>query len=128
MDLSTGLVGRAVLVVTEKDTAGALGSGDVPVLGTPRIVALAEAATIDAVRPHLPDGTTTVGTWVELDHSAPSRPGSEVVAEAVLVEVDGRQLWFDITVREAETVVASGRVRRTSVDRARFLARLGGAR
>jgi fluoroacetyl-CoA thioesterase len=128
MDLSTGLVGRAVLVVTEKDTAGALGSGDVPVLGTPRIVALAEAATMDAVRPNLPDGTTTVGTRGELDHSAPSRPGSEVVAEAVLVEVDGRQLWFDVTVREAETVVASGRVRRMSVDRARFLARLGGAR
>lgn len=128
------------MVVAASDTAVAVGSGDVPVLATPRVVALAEAATVAAVAPALPAGCTTVGTRVELDHTAATGVGATVLAEATLSGVDGRQLWFDVTVRElpapselpsppeaAAPTVATGRVGRMVVDRERFLARVPAA-
>ena len=121
MKLRTGLAGQADLVVGVQDTAAELGSGDVPVLGTPRVVALAEAATVAAVAPALPAGRTTVGTRVDLHHRAPTPVGRRVCAAAVLVRVDGRKLTFDVTVSDADVVVASALVERVVVDRERFL-------
>ena len=125
MKLRTGLAAQADLVVGDQDTAISLGSGDVPVLGTPRVVALAEAATVAAVAEALPPGRTTVGTRVEVQHRAPTPLGRQVVAAAVLIGVDGRKLVFDVTVRDEEAVVATAVVERVVVDRERFL---GGAR
>jgi fluoroacetyl-CoA thioesterase len=76
--LSAGLTARIRTVVTEADTAIAVGSGDVPVLGTPRLLALAEAATVAAAAPHLEPGRTSVGTQVSLDHRRASPVGSLV--------------------------------------------------
>jgi len=121
MDLVAGLQARVELTVTDADTAQALGSGDVPVLGTPRVLALAEAATVAATAARLDVGTTTVGTRVEVDHRAPTPVGRTVVAEATLSKVDGRRLLFEIRVRDGETVVADGRVERVVVDRHRFV-------
>lgn len=118
--MQPGLTGTAALVVTAADTAAALGSGDVDVLGTPRVVALAEAATVAAVRDHLEPDRTTVGTRVELDHLRPSAVGAAVRAEAELVAVDGRRLTFAVRVVEGDTEVARGTVARTLVDRDRF--------
>lgn len=106
--------------VTADDTAAALGSGDVAVLGTPRAVALAEAATVAAVAGTLEPGRTTVGTRVELDHLLPSPVGSTVTAEAVLVEQAGRRLTFEVRLTQDGQVVASGRITRAVVDRSRF--------
>jgi fluoroacetyl-CoA thioesterase len=106
--------------VTADDTATALGSGDVAVLGTPRAVALAEAATVAAVAGTLPAGRTTVGTRVELDHLAPSPVGATVTAEAVLVERTDRRLTFEVRLTQDGELVASGRVTRAVVDRTRF--------
>jgi len=125
MKLRTGLTANADLVVTAQDTAVALGSGDVPVLGTPRVVALAEAATVAAVASVLPDGRTTVGTRVEVRHEAPTPLGRRVEAVAILVGVDGRRLTFDVTVRDGETVLATAVVERVVVDRDRFLEAAG---
>ena len=116
-----GAVTRVQLTVTDADTAQAVGSGDVPVLGTPRILALAEAATVGATATRLPPGMTTVGVRVELEHKAATPIGRTVVAEARLAKADGRRLIFEIAVREGETVVAEGRVERVVVDRHRFL-------
>jgi len=118
--MQPGLTGTAAVRVTAADTAAALGSGDVDVLGTPRVVALAEAATVAAVREHLDPGQTTVGTRVELDHLRPSAVGAEVHADARLDAVDGRRLTFAVQVVEGDTVVARGSVTRTVVDRDRF--------
>jgi len=112
-------------VVTEADTARALGSGDLAVLGTPRAVALAEAATVAAAAGLLEAGQTTVGTRVELDHLAPSPVGARVTAEAVLAGRAGRagrMLTFEVRVIQDGRVVASGTVIRAVVDRARFQA------
>jgi predicted thioesterase len=116
-----GAVTRVQLTVTDADTAQAVGSGDVPVLGTPKILALAEAATVGATATRLPPGLTTVGVRVELEHKAATPIGRTVVAEARLAKADGRRLIFEIAVREGETVVADGRVERVVVDRHRFL-------
>ncbi|MGC9665703.1 thioesterase family protein [Planosporangium sp. 12N6] len=124
MDATASWVGaltRVQLTVTDADTAQAVGSGDVPVLGTPRLLALAEAATVGATANRLPPGATTVGTRVELEHRAPTAVGRTVVAEARLVKADGRRLAFEVVVREGDAVVAEGRVERIVVDRQRFV-------
>lgn len=119
--LTPGLAAKVELTVADADTAQALGSGDVPVLGTPRAVALAEAATVVATTRSLSPGQTTVGVRVELDHKAATPIGRRVVAEAKLTEVDGRSLVFDVVIRDGQTVAAEGRVWRVLVDRQRFL-------
>jgi predicted thioesterase len=114
--------------VTDADTAEAMGSGNVPVLATPRLLALAEAATVAAVAPHRADGQTTVGTAASLEHRTASPVGAVVVVEAELTEVDGRRLVFDFIARagdvEDDVVVGAGTVERVVLDRARFLARV----
>jgi predicted thioesterase len=113
--------------VTEADTADAMGSGDVPVLATPRLLALAEAAASAAVRPQLADGLTSVGTSASVEHRRASPLGAEIVVEAELTEVDGRRLVFGFIARAADTdedvVVGAGTVERVVLDRARFIAR-----
>ncbi|MGI9647908.1 MAG: thioesterase family protein [Acidimicrobiia bacterium] len=113
-----------MLIVTEADTAIAMGSGDVPVLATPRVVALCEEATVAAVAGQLPEGATTVGTRVEIDHLKPSTLGETVVAHATLVDIDARRLQFTVTVADPDgTAVAVARVWRVVVERDRFLNR-----
>jgi fluoroacetyl-CoA thioesterase len=121
-----GLSARVELTVTDADTAQTLGSGDVPVLGTPRVLALAEAATVAATARRLPSGLTTVGTRAQVDHRLPTPIGRHVTALATLAKVDGRTLLFDVVVRDGETLVAEVRVERVMLDRQRFIARAVG--
>jgi fluoroacetyl-CoA thioesterase len=133
--LAAGLRASVRVVVGESDTAAALGSGDVPVLGTPRLLALAEAATVAAVAPQLASGETTVGTSVTMEHRRASPVGSSLVVEAELTEVDGSRLVFSFIARRArssapaeapgadEDVVGAGTIERVVVTRERFLAR-----
>lgn len=126
MTLSPGMRGEAAREVTAELTADRLGSGDVPVLGTPAVLALCEEAAMAAVRDALEPGQTTVGTWVELEHSAASGLGARVRAEAELTSVDGRTLEFVCIASEGEKVIARARHRRVLVDRARFLGTVTG--
>ena len=120
MPIQPGLRAEVQAAVGSADTALALGSGDVEVLGTPRVLALAEAATVAAVASELDPASTTVGSRVELDHLAPSAVGATVRAEAVLAEVSGRRLRFEVTLTGDGRVVARGTVTRIVVDRGRF--------
>ncbi|MFE9105878.1 thioesterase family protein [Actinomadura geliboluensis] len=122
--MKPGLHGQVSLVVGDDDTAVALGSGDVPVLATPRLLALAEAATVEAVKGELGDGRTSVGTRVALEHRAASPVGVRVTVEAELAEVDGKRLVFAVNAVDERGPVGSGRVERVVVERERFLARL----
>ena len=121
-----GLSAEAELTVTDADTALAVGSGDVAVLATPRLVALAEAATLAALAGRLDAGRTSVGTRVEFDHLAATAVGASVVARAQLIAASQRRLQFEITVYQGQAVVAQGRVERVVVDRDRFLAKAAG--
>lgn len=123
---SPGASARVELTVTDADTAQALGSGDVPVLGTPRVLALAEAATVAATAREIAPGVTTVGVRVELQHRLATPVGATVVAQARLAKVDGRRLLFEVTVLQGEQTVADARVERVLVDRQTFVARAFG--
>jgi fluoroacetyl-CoA thioesterase len=125
--LEPGLVGSSDLTVCDTDTALHLGSGDVPVLATPRVVLLAERATVQAVDGNLEPGQTTVGYRVQLDHLAPVPVGDDVLAEAVLESVEGRRLTFRVSVKHKDGLVAAGRITRVVVERARFLGKAAGA-
>jgi predicted thioesterase len=132
MALAPGLVSYVRIVVASTDTALALGSGDVPVLGTPRLLALAEAAAVAAIRPSLESGLTSVGTSALVEHKLPSPVGAEIVVEAELTEVDGRRLVFRFIARrkrrpgppdDQDSVVGAGTLERVLVDRDRFVSR-----
>jgi fluoroacetyl-CoA thioesterase len=118
-----GLSAEIELVVADADTAVALHSGEVPVLGTPRVVALCEEATVAALVGKLEAGSTTVGHTVQLDHVAPTRVGTLVRAEATLLKVNGRRLTFSVSVTDARGLVAAGKVTRVIVDAERFMER-----
>ncbi len=113
--------GQAELLVGDDDTALAAGSGDVPVLATPRVLALCEQAACSAVAPRLKPGETTVGLRIELTHIAPTRVGSTVRAEATLERVEGRRLSFTVSVTDGCGLVAAGKLTRVVVDRESFL-------
>lgn len=112
--------------VSDHDTAEALGSGSLPVLGTPRLLAWCEAATCAAIAPLLADGETSVGTRVELEHTRGSRVGAVLEVTATSVHRDGRLHRFSVVAREADAgrVVGTGEVTRVVVDAERFLRRL----
>jgi predicted thioesterase len=154
MGLAAGLRATVRHVVTEADTAIEAGSGDVPVLATPRLLALAEAACVAALESHLDQGMTSVGTGVGLEHRRASPVGAEIEVEAELTELAGRRLVFGFVARHVrpvpgpagsgpggggpgggspggdadgddDLVVGGGTVERIVVDRAKFLARAG---
>ncbi len=135
MAIAPGLRASVRLVVTDTDTAAQIGSGDVSVLATPRLLALAEAASVAALTPSLAPGFTSVGTAVTMEHKRASAIGAEVVVEAELTEVQGPRLVFRFVARQAagdrqpdedagddSVVVGAGTVERVVVDRERFLA------
>jgi fluoroacetyl-CoA thioesterase len=132
MALAPGLLSFVQIVVADTDTAIAMGSGDVPVLGTPRLLALAEAASVAAIAPSLESGLTSVGTAAALEHKRPSPVGAEVVVEAELAEVDGRRLVFRFIARQKpppgpsddeDAVIGAGTLERVLVDKDQFVSR-----
>tara|TARA_B110000438_G_scaffold68357_1_gene68705 strand:+ start:325 stop:705 length:381 start_codon:yes stop_codon:yes gene_type:complete len=121
-----GLRGRATHTVTDADTAIALHSGEVPVLGTPRLVALMEEASVQALEGSLVDGETSVGMRIHVDHMAPTAPGVDITAEAILEGVEGRRLTFGATATVGDAVVAKASIIRVVVETHRFLTRVDG--
>lgn len=121
MSAVVGLRGLASMVVTDADTAVAMGSGSVMVLATPRVVALCEQATCAALAGHLDPSCTTVGMRVQLDHLQPTPVGGTVEAEAVLEKIEGRRLTFMVSASDTKGLVAAGKVTRVLVEVDRFM-------
>lgn len=110
-------------VVGDADTALAVGSGDLPVLGTPVVLAWCEEATCAALE--LTPDQTSVGTRVDLEHLSASPVGTEVSATATVIHTDGRLVRFQVAALDAAgTLLATGEIRRVIVDRERFMARV----
>lgn len=112
--------------VTDDDTAIAVGSGSLPVLGTPRLLAWCEAATCAAIEPTLPAGGTSVGTRITLEHLAASPVGAVLEVTASTAYVDGRLHRFTVSARHVHDgrVVGAGEVTRVVVDAERFMSRV----
>jgi predicted thioesterase len=123
VNVAVGLSGEARLVVNEADTARALGSGDVDVLGTPRLVALFEEATCRALEGALDPGQSTVGKRVQIDHLQPTPVGAEVVVEASLDKIEGRRITFTATASDSGGLIAAGKVTRVVIDIERFMSK-----
>lgn len=120
----SGLSHTSTLVVTENDTAKAMGSGSLPVLATPRLAALMENAAYKAVSPILDVGETTVGGELSLRHLAPSPVGAEVSTTAVLERTEGRKFVFRLEARQGDTLIGEGTHTRFRVNTGKFLAKL----
>ncbi len=118
--LQAGLRGRAELIVGEQHLASAVGSGLVPVFSTPMLIALLENAAVDALRPVLREGQTSVGTRLDVRHLAPTPPGMRVRAFAELVRVEGRVLTFNVWAEDETEKIGEGVHERAVIDRARF--------
>ncbi|MGH9003451.1 MAG: thioesterase family protein [Acidimicrobiia bacterium] len=121
MDLTPGLAAIIDHVVSEADTSAAMGTSDVPVLSTPRIILLAEQATAEALAGRLEPGMSAVEHRVEISHVAPTPVGAAVRAEAVLESIDGRRLVFRVTITDHRGLVAAGRFTRVIVSKDRFM-------
>ncbi len=123
---------RQTFVVTDADTAAAVGSGSLPVLGTPRLLAWCEAVTCGAIEDLLGDGETSVGTRIELEHLAATPVGGSVEVTARVVHSDGRLRRFAVAARNLGAdgrpgkLAGSGEVTRVVVDAERFLSRVTG--
>lgn len=118
--MKTGLTGTISHEVTHLDTASAMGSGDVAVLATPKVVALCEAAALEALKEQLEAEQTTVGARISIDHLAPTVPGRTVTARASLERVDGRTLEFAVQMSDGTGEIATGLHVRVIVDRQKF--------
>ncbi|KAA1424012.1 thioesterase [Mumia zhuanghuii] len=124
--MEKGLSATLTRTVGEDDTAIALGSGSLPVLGTPRVLAWCEEATCTAIAGAVADGQTSVGTRVRLDHLGASPVGATVAVVATVTAVDGRLVSFEVVATDSDgRLLAEGEVRRVVVDTERFLARVG---
>lgn len=123
VNVAIGLKGEARLVVGDDDTALALGSGDVQVLGTPKLVALFEQATVEALSGVLEQGQSSVGMRVQVDHLQPTPVGAEISVEANLEKIEGRRITFTVTATDSGGLAAAGKVTRVIVDVDRFMSK-----
>lgn len=122
--LEKGLSTRSSAIVAAGNTAAAMGSGDLEVFATPAMVALMENAAMTAVATALPEGSTTVGAEMNVTHIKPTGMGAEITATAVLTEVEGRKLTFNVGARDTEGMIGEGVHIRYVVDREKFMAKV----
>ncbi len=122
--LKEGLKYTSELTVTEAVTAIAMGSGDMPVLATPSMMALMENAAMLAVADHLSEGCTTVGGHITSSHLKPSKLGDKVTATATVTRVEGKKIEFKVEAHCGDTLLGEGTHLRFIVDREKFMSRL----
>lgn len=123
MAVEIGKKGRAETVVTEDQTASAVGSGLLPVFATPMMAALMEKAAVNAIQEELAEGESSVGTYLELSHDSATPVGMKVWAEAEVTAVDGRAVAFTVSAFDQAGPIGVGVHRRFIIRNERFLAK-----
>lgn len=123
MSIPVGAKGRAETVVTEHNTANAVGSGLVPVFATPYMIALMENAAVNALTPYMEENQGTVGTRLDVSHDSATPIGMKVWAEAEVTAVDGKALTFAVTAYDEAGVIGKGTHDRFVITVDRFLAK-----
>ena len=126
MPVEIGMRGEAAAVVAQEDTAQAVGSGLVPVFATPRMIALMAQAAVNAVQSALEPGQGTVGTRLDVKHSAATPVGMKVTAQAEVIGVEGRQVVFLVTAFDDAEQIGGGTHERFIIQTDKFLARAQG--
>lgn len=120
-ELKVGLTHTSELTVEKSHTAAAFGSGDIYVLATPMMVGLMENAARKAVEPALEEGSTTVGTHLDVAHLAATPLGMKVRAEATLIEIDGRKLTFKVLAYDEVEKIGEGTHTRFVINSEKFM-------
>lgn len=126
MSLKIGLKGRAETIVTEQNTAEAIGSGLVPVFGTPYMIALMENAAVNAIQPCLAADEGSVGTLLNIAHSSATPIGMKVWANAAVTAVEGKKITFEVTAFDEAGEIGHGIHERFIIKPERFLAKAQG--
>lgn len=119
--LQPGIKGRQEVVVTENNSANALGSGLLEVFATPAMIALMEKTAWQSVAPDLNDGEGTVGTMLNIRHTAATPLGMRVWCESELVEVDGRRLVFRVEAYDETGKIGEGEHERFVINNRKFM-------
>lgn len=120
-ELSHGVRGTQEEFVTEKNIASALGSGGLAVYATPCMITLMEYCAMESVKPYLPEGSSTVGTLINVKHLAATPVGMRIRCETELIEVDRRRLVFLCRVYDEAGLIGEGTQERFIVDNAKFM-------
>lgn len=118
--LAVGLKNSIIATVTESDTAEFVGSGSLAVLATPRMLTLMEKAAADLAESALSGEYTSVGTLLNVRHTAPTPVGMNFRAEVELVEVDNRRLVFEAAAFDDAGEIGRGMHERFIVNREKF--------
>lgn len=126
MSVEIGMRGGAETVVTDRDTARAMGSGLVPVFATPRMIALMEEAAVNAVQSALPADEGTVGVRLDVTHDAGTPVGMRVRAEAEVTAVEGRKITFAVSAYDGRDKIGGGVHERFIIKTDKFLSRAQG--
>lgn len=121
--MEAGIKGTQTITVTEETTAAAMGSGTLPVFATPAMIALMENTASRSVESALEEGTGTVGTLIDVKHTAATPVGMEVTCETRLVEVDRKRLVFTVKAYDAAGVIGEGTHERFIINNEKFLAK-----
>lgn len=121
MAITRGLRGEASVIVNETNIASKLGSGSVPVFGTPALIALMERAAVNALRSHLEEGEDSVGVSVNVRHLAATPMGKRVRAEAEVTAVEGKKITFAVRAFDSQEKVGEGTHERVLIDREAFI-------
>jgi len=122
--LSTGLKYKEEKTVTMNDTARVFGSGAAEVFATPMMIGLMEAAAMNAVKSHLPEGHSTVGISVNIRHMSATAVGKKVWAIAELVETDRKRLVFKVEAFDEDKKIGEGTHERFIIDEQKFMSSL----
>ncbi len=120
-----GLRHTSELMVTDAVTASVMGSGDMPVLATPAMMALMENAAMMAIAEALPEGCTSVGGHIASSHLRPSKIGDKITATAEVTKVEGKKVEVRVAAYSGETLLGEGTHLRFVVDKERFMSKLG---
>ena len=115
-----GITNTKSVMCTASNTALAMGSGDLEVFATPAMIALMEGTAAASVADQLEPGQTTVGTALDVAHTAASPVGIEITCTSELVEINGRELVFKVVARDTKGQIGEGIHKRFIVDAERF--------
>jgi predicted thioesterase len=119
-ELKTGIKGTQKVIVSASNTAKTMGSGTLDVFATPALIALMEETSWRSVADQLEEGSGTVGTMLNVKHTAPTPLGMEVTCESELIEVDGRRLVFSLRAYDAQGTVGEGTHERFIIQNEKF--------
>jgi predicted thioesterase len=122
--LRVGARGDQNVLVTDELTALAMGSGSLPVLATPAMIALMESAAVTAIESFLPEGQSSVGIEINVRHLSATPIGEEIIASAIVTQIDGKRITFEVRAWDRKELIGEGTHVRYLIDEDRFMSRL----